>query len=737
MRKLNLFALMIFSLLSLGTITTINQKETALNLEAINDTIVDITSLWETGSATATDDYFTLANDTGFSSEKFAGNTFEATVKLLNGLGKINFCINGGNDFGVDYYALAYAYNTGESPVAVLYNNGFRPSGDRLPIVEEQGTNWFKLKLVMNDGMIYGFINDKLVISEPALTTIKDNYSLRFAAENGASMALKELKVSTTDYMAYEHVGMATQEASLSIEDGMPVYTCRTVFDNKVIITDYADYNCFEYDFRFNDFTNWVGIGISSNDGTLTNQLLFKTDGDIILTSNLWDNSAEFAHSKMTPTTKGTWNHTKIQFSTNFLSVTVNDEVVWENAFYNETMANPNFTFAQFNDSQSVKGFKLSKEILKTPNPYDGWNFNSRFVSYVDKDNITVYSKIENDFIDYIPSSYSSNLVDGAKGNIFELDFRFDKLGEENNFFGVVVSEGETFREDILFRSNGICQVYDSAFLGTNERQAENLPSFTTNTWNHIKVFYSENIVKVYVNNSLIWNETNTNGVKFENPTLMICNWGTLYSIKNLKLGHEHIAKEVAEVPATCTKTGLTAGTICADCQDIIVPQEVIAATGHTEVIDAAVLPTCTSTGLTEGKHCSVCDEVLVKQEVIATIEHDWDEGKVTVEPKVGVEGVKIFTCKNCNKTKTETIPALEPEQSEELSETPSVTPSSEESEIPSDTSSNNSSEITSMTSSEIEEETKPSKKGCKGVTTSGIVSLITIIGVLLKRKNK
>ena len=48
------------------------------------------------------------------------------------------------------------------------------------------------------------------------------------------------------------------------------------------------------------------------------------------------------------------------------------------------------------------------------------------------------------------------------------------------------------------------------------------------------------------------------------------------------------------------------------------------AAHTHSVVVDAAVAPTCLTTGLTEGSHCATCDEVLVKQEVLAALGHDY-----------------------------------------------------------------------------------------------------------------
>ena len=86
-------------------------------------------------------------------------------------------------------------------------------------------------------------------------------------------------------------------------------------------------------------------------------------------------------------------------------------------------------------------------------------------------------------------------------------------------------------------------------------------------------------------------------------------------------LGHTEVTDK--RVEPTCTKTGLTEGTHCSVCDEVLTAQQEIPAKGHSEVIDEGTEPTCTKPGLTEGKHCSVCNEVLTAQEEISAKGHD------------------------------------------------------------------------------------------------------------------
>ena len=90
-------------------------------------------------------------------------------------------------------------------------------------------------------------------------------------------------------------------------------------------------------------------------------------------------------------------------------------------------------------------------------------------------------------------------------------------------------------------------------------------------------------------------------------------------------LGHNFDgAQWVVTDEATCTHEGSKTRT-CVNCGGAIkggTQTETIAKKEHTIVKDAAVAPSCTEPGLSKGTHCSVCGEVIVAQQVVPATGH-------------------------------------------------------------------------------------------------------------------
>ncbi|MBQ8718249.1 MAG: S-layer homology domain-containing protein, partial [Clostridia bacterium] len=119
--------------------------------------------------------------------------------------------------------------------------------------------------------------------------------------------------------------------------------------------------------------------------------------------------------------------------------------------------------------------------------------------------------------------------------------------------------------------------------------------------------------------------------------------------------GHKWDTGKITKA-ATCAEEGARQYT-CATCGET--RTEPIPITDHHYSITQIISPSCKQEGYT--MHiCDVCGSSYGDTVIHAT-DHIWESGKVTQQPTVSAEGIKIFTCTVCGETRTEAIPKLEP----------------------------------------------------------------------------
>ena len=115
-----------------------------------------------------------------------------------------------------------------------------------------------------------------------------------------------------------------------------------------------------------------------------------------------------------------------------------------------------------------------------------------------------------------------------------------------------------------------------------------------------------------------------------------------MYSEAVPALGHTY-KDEI--VDPTCLQNGYTIHT-CIKCGDSFSDNET-EATGHSKVIDEAINPTCQKTGLTEGSHCAVCGDILEPQNIIPVVNHQYSEN--VVEATCIQQGYTLHSCIWCS----------------------------------------------------------------------------------------
>ncbi len=124
--------------------------------------------------------------------------------------------------------------------------------------------------------------------------------------------------------------------------------------------------------------------------------------------------------------------------------------------------------------------------------------------------------------------------------------------------------------------------------------------------------------------------------------TIVLCVVAT-FQLAACSCHHSSVITDKA-VPATCTQTGLTQGSHCADCGEVLTEQQVIPQKQHNFVIKSGKGATCQSTGLTEGSYCKDCGYVRVNQTVIPQIDCiEGSDGYCTMCKSI-LNPVKILT---------------------------------------------------------------------------------------------
>ena len=97
-------------------------------------------------------------------------------------------------------------------------------------------------------------------------------------------------------------------------------------------------------------------------------------------------------------------------------------------------------------------------------------------------------------------------------------------------------------------------------------------------------------------------------------------------------------------------------GTLFVACDEAIAPP----AHEHTIITDEPIAATCESAGLTSGTHCSECGEIIIAQHPIANKGHTESEWIIDKEATISSEGKTHTECTVCEKIiREDTIPKI------------------------------------------------------------------------------
>lgn len=118
---------------------------------------------------------------------------------------------------------------------------------------------------------------------------------------------------------------------------------------------------------------------------------------------------------------------------------------------------------------------------------------------------------------------------------------------------------------------------------------------------------------------------------------------------------HEAVIDEAIE--ATCTETGLSEGSHCGICGDVLISQEITEELGHDYEAEV-VAPTCSMAGYTVHT-CTRCEDSYMDS-YVQMIEHNYGEWEIVESPTLEKEGLERRECVECGYYQTRTMPKSE-----------------------------------------------------------------------------
>lgn len=256
-------------------------------------------------------------------------------------------------------------------------------------------------------------------------------------------------------------------------------------------------------------------------------------------------------------------------------------------------------------------------------------------------------AEVEDVVVDNIPTIYfatsSLNPIGGAGITYKSFSYYIPEIGNKKatadvvsgsvNVVGATVTKEETNNDQEECEHN-----YESV-----ETPATcTADGYTTHTCSLCGDSYTDSVVTAtgHTPGTVVHENTNDSTCKTEGSYdevvyCSVCETELSRTTKTIDVKAHIPAEAVVEnkVESTCKAEGSYHEVVyCSICHDELSREtKTIAKKPHTPVVDPAVESTCTSTGLTQGSHCSVCNEVITVQEEVVKKDHTWSSGTCTV----------------------------------------------------------------------------------------------------------